>query len=124
MCCELAQSPPTAPRGCLGWAEVLPGISVFYYTSYFFHRSSKSALWETLSDSRRSTEIGFSTFAPQDIAVPSSGSECPGTGLDDARLCSFRDLLGYFLPEQTSLKLSVEPHIAPCCNFSICKRKV
>lgn len=99
----------SAPLGTgwagLGWAEVLAGISVFYCTCYFFHKSSKSALWETPSDSIRSTEIGFSTFAPQGIAIPSTGSECPGTDPDDARLCSFRDLLGHFPPKQISLKL-------------------
>lgn len=108
MCCDLAQSPLATPQGWagLGRAEVLARISVFYYSCYFFHKSSKSALWETPSDSIRSTEIGFSTFAPQDVAVPSTGSQCPSTDSDDPRLCSFGDLLGHFPPEQISLKPS------------------
>lgn len=77
----------TAPLIWLGWAEVLAGIYVFYYTCYFFHRSNKSVLWETPSGSIRSTEIGLATFAPQDIAVLNTGSEC--TGANDARCAPY-----------------------------------
>lgn len=66
-----------APRGWLGWAEVLAGIYVFYYTCYFSHRSNKSALWETPSDSIRSTEIGFSHLCSPGHCCPKRWIRAP-----------------------------------------------
>lgn len=72
----------------------------------------------------------LATFAPQDIAVQSTGWLCPGAGSSDAwqghlprvltKSCvwgSFRDILCHFSPEQTSPSVSTEPYIALYLNF-------
>lgn len=117
---------PAVPWGWLGWAEVLARIYVFYYTCYFFHRSNKSALWETPSDSIRSTEIGFSHLCSPGHCCPKHWIRVPRCRLQwctayilKTALCAHLGISSATPPERISPSVSAEPYVAIHFNFTL-----
>lgn len=103
-----------APWGRLGWAEVLAGIYVFYYSCYFFHWSNKSALWETPSDSIRSTEIGFSHLCSPGHCCPKRWIRVPRRRLQWCTACILGTGLSAHLGIFSAiLLLSKYPQVSP-----------